>query len=1270
MRLGMRYKKADGTYQSLYGDYTSLTSTYKTISSGLIFLPVNATSMEPLIQSLPSPGGSNTVDWYAVYPMPTAYRVTSRTLSTGSDSYTFTYGYSGAATNSPAISDEAAGEHPYTRAYTEFRGHSQVTETDPYNKKVITTYNQDDCTSGRSSMVRIRDANNLLVQRTESTYACTSTNSTIHLKDKDTRNPALYDTYFDPIKYRWVRTASESKDMYGGTPNGVVATLITTYDAYDAYGNLTQKTVSGTGIETTTTYTQYFPNTSQWLVGLPARTYVKDSQNVTLSLSMNLYDGANTYNTAPTQGVLTATRTLISGTNYAQTSYGHDAWGNVTSQTVWTGYGTASTSPTTGAQTTYTCYGSQESIGGKWCPKNDYHTYALWTKNAMGHISYVTYDYSLGLPLTETDPNGAMTSATYDNFGRFTSLTKPGDTSPSLNVSYVNNPFKVTLTQKIDATHTFTVVRNYDGMGRQTSTVTNGVTVASTFDAYGRVLTQTMPGETAHKTTTTYDALGRPLTVTAPDTTQTNYAYDGLTTSVTDANSHAHTTVTDILGRTLSITPPTGPAVTFTYDPLGNMLTAERGGATVTLTYDKASRKLTMDDPDMGNWSYVYNALGGVTSQTDARGCVTNITYDELNRPTGKTYSNCPSTPSVTYTYDAGTNGKGRRTSMSVTGADLTQWVYDERGRVTSENKQITNGGQFVTAFTYNLADLPATMTYPDGEVVTFSYNNNMLPASVSGTDAYAQSIAYDSAMRMIQLVRGANKVNTVFDYNDWNADGGRLLNLTSTQVSTGTPLQNSTYDYDAVGNILTITDSLLGPQTQTFTYDALDRLISSDVSGGTDGIYTESYSYDSATGNLASKNSINYTAYDSNHKHAVSSLSNGNTYGYDANGNMTSRNVGGQSFTLNYDAENRLVSVSGAATAEFDYDGDGKQIKATVNGTTTVYVGNHYEVKNSVVTKYYFAGTTRLAVRTDGTLSFLLGDHLGSSSVTTDASGAKTASALYKTFGETRYTLGSLNTDYKFTGQREEASLGIYFFVARWFDPSLGRFLSPDTIVPTSTQGTQAWDRYAFVNNNPVRYTDPTGHRVTQGEDQGDNLCYGLQDCFTLTTTTSITISRDDLIDAGNAIEKEKNAKNKAGQTASNIASWVIGPIVGVTEAIGCAGSGGVGCYILAVAEGALASAATNFVGSMFGYGAEDLGEAQDTIDDALDGSNATSFTVTQTVTTQTANVPEAPGEFTQVLDATFTISGGDGKPRAFNASAPLAGYNPFVVISSLLGF
>jgi YD repeat-containing protein len=101
--------------------------------------------------------------------------------------------------------------------------------------------------------------------------------------------------------------------------------------------------------------------------------------------------------------------------------------------------------------------------------------------------------------------------------------------------------------------------------------------------------------------------------------------------------------------------------------------------------------------------------------------------------------------------------------------------------------------------------------------------------------------------------------------------------------------------------------------------------------------------------------------SYDPNHAHAVSSLSNGNSYGYDANGSMTTRTVNGEAFNLGYDAENRLISVTGPnLTASFVYDADGRQVKAIINGETTLYIGQHYEaVVNGAVTitKYYFAG-------------------------------------------------------------------------------------------------------------------------------------------------------------------------------------------------------------------------------------------------------------------------------------------------------------------------
>jgi hypothetical protein len=74
-------------------------------------------------------------------------------------------------------------------------------------------------------------------------------------------------------------------------------------------------------------------------------------------------------------------------------------------------------------------------------------------------------------------------------------------------------------------------------------------------------------------------------------------------------------------------------------------------------------------------------------------------------------------------------------------------------------------------------------------------------------------------------------------------------------------------------------------------------------------------------------------------------------------------------------------------------------------------------------------------------------------------------------------------------------------FYVSRWYDPSLGRFVQADTLIPESTQGTQAWDRYAYVNNNPVRYTDRTGH-IT---DQGDGGCTDEADCAIPPTNTCV---------------------------------------------------------------------------------------------------------------------------------------------------------------------
>ena len=120
--------------------------------------------------------------------------------------------------------------------------------------------------------------------------------------------------------------------------------------------------------------------------------------------------------------------------------------------------------------------------------------------------------------------------------------------------------------------------------------------------------------------------------------------------------------------------------------------------------------------------------------------------------------------------------------------------------------------------------------------------------------------------------------------------------------------------------------------------------------------------------------------------------------------------------------------------------------MKGTVNGITTVYIGSYFEWTGSTssMVSYYYAGGVRVSMRTGTTLQWLIGDHLGSTSVATDNSDAKTGGMGYKPWGEIEpaTTWGTIPTKHRFTGQIEEASLGLYFFNARWLDSSLGRFI------------------------------------------------------------------------------------------------------------------------------------------------------------------------------------------------------------------------------------
>ena len=318
------------------------------------------------------------------------------------------------------------------------------------------------------------------------------------------------------------------------------------------------------------------------------------------------------------------------------------------------------------------------------------------------------------------------------------------------------------------------------------------------------------------------------------------------------------------------------------------------------------------------------------------------------------------------------------------------------------------------------------------------------------------------------------NGVTTTYTYDSQNY---RLTTLKTVRGTT--TLQTLGYTFDNGGNVTGITDSRHG--NQTFSYDALDRLTGA-TNSTTGGYGTISYTYNQI-GNLLTNSQVGSYTYNasgtsSTRPHAVTQTGTGATavtYSYDANGNLS----GGGGRTLTWDAENRPTQiVKGGVTTTFVYDGDGGRVKKTVQGTTTVYIGQLYVCVGTACEKLIYAGTQRVAMVqvNGGSISYFHGDHLGSTSVLTDSTGTEEEHNSYEPYGDIHTHTGTADVAYKYTGQERDASTDLYFYQARYYAQGLGRFVSPDTIVQNPLDP-QAFNRYAYARNNPLRYTDPTGY-------------------------------------------------------------------------------------------------------------------------------------------------------------------------------------------------
>lgn len=688
----------------------------------------------------------------------------------------------------------------------------------------------------------------------------------------------------------------------------------------------------------------------------------------------------------------------------------------------------------------------------------------------------------------------------------------------------------------------------YDTLGREIRTETQGDDSAAAskliyadvkYNALGQVYQKSAPyfsGGTAYWTTYTYDLLGRVITEDRPTDTASSGAtstitYSGLITTTTVKVNASITQQTkeerNYVGQVVKITDAKGGTLTRDYDPFGNLVrTTDAAGNVTSLEYDIKGRKTKMYDPDMGVWTYAYNALGELRKQKDAKAQLTEMAYDQLGRMIKRGEPGLTST----WTYDkyvidgtgpsTCTKGVGKLCEVSATNNYSRKHVYDGYGRPSTTTTTVDT--KVLTAsVAYDSNGRISSQTYPASVSVSnvyspLGYLKQVKDARTGGATLWTAS-ANRNALGQLLSYQYGNGVSTT---NGYYAPTGRL---NTTQSGTGNAVQNLSHSYNYIGGLTQRVDVLTGV-TASYGYDELNRLLNETRSGGgLPSAQVISWTYN-AIGNMITRtesgatNTYNYNTSGSGslRPHAVANVSgtvNGYAapiYAYDGNGNLTSG--GGRTVTwTSYDKVETITKGATTLTYKYDSEHERSQEVYKLNGVaqrTTTYLnpgagaGLFYEEEknelSTVVKKKFYvsapSGTIALITCTvadcslpaNTTTQYWHKDHLGSTSVITNAAGAVIERMAYEPFGKRRNsngvtdangTLVATNTDRGFTGHEHMEEVGLINMNGRVFDPGLGRFMSADPIIQ-SPGALQSYNRYSYVWNDPLNSTDPTGYK------------------------------------------------------------------------------------------------------------------------------------------------------------------------------------------------